>query len=128
MGDSETFGVQKGRGEEVVRWLNEQAEARRAKLEARLYGHTVSTENFGDYEMFSWVGDVQAARRLLIRASKRFKVRVIEGGYKPRERTFTVRRTDYARVKKGDRTVGLLEFSAPRLGGGHWEVTNEERH
>ena len=37
MGDSETFGIEKGHGTEVVAWLNEQAKANQTKLEARLY-------------------------------------------------------------------------------------------
>ena len=41
MGDSETFGVEKGHGEEVISWLNEQAKSQSIKLEARLYGYDV---------------------------------------------------------------------------------------
>ena len=58
------------------------------KLEARLYGYDISTENFGDFEMFSWMGDVQIARKLIIKASKRFKIKIIEGGYKPKDKIF----------------------------------------
>ena len=122
MGDSETFGVEKGRGEEVVAWLNAQAKSQKIKLEARLYGYSISTSNFGDFEMFSWIGDAQVARRLAIKASKRFKVRIIEGGYKTKEKTFSMKKTDYAKVKKGDKTVGLLEFAAPRFGNSQWKV------
>ena len=128
MRDSETFGVEEGHGQEVISWLNEQARSQKIKLEARLYGYSVSTKNFGNFEMFSWIGEVQNARRLIIKASKRFKVRVIEGGYKPKEKIFKMKRTDFAKVKKGDRTVGLLEFAASRFGGGQWEIQNEERH
>ena len=46
MADSETFGVEKGHGEEVVAWLNEHAKSQSIKLEARLYGYNVTTENF----------------------------------------------------------------------------------
>ena len=82
MADSETFGVEKGHGEEVIAWLNGQAKSQSIKLEARLYGYNVMTENFGEFEMFSWIGNVQNARKMFIKASKRFKVKVIEGGYK----------------------------------------------
>ena len=40
MRDSETFGIEKGRGEEVVTWLNEHAKSQKIKLEARLYGYS----------------------------------------------------------------------------------------
>ena len=128
MGDSETFGVEKGHGEEVISWLNEQAKSQSMKLKARLYGYSISTENFGDFEMFSWIGDVQIARKMIIKASKRFKVKVIEGGYKPKERILKMKKFDFAKVKKGDKTVGQLEFAASRLRNSHWEIQNEERH
>jgi len=79
MGNSETFGVQKGHGKEIVEWLNEQSKTQKTKLEARLYNYEISTKNFGDFEMFSWMGDVQIARRMIIKASKKFKIKVIEG-------------------------------------------------
>ena len=47
MKDSETFGVEKGHGEELVNWLNEQAQEQGLKLEARLYGRDMTTTNFG---------------------------------------------------------------------------------
>ena len=81
MSDSETFGVEKGHGEEVVAWLNEHAKSQKTKLEARLYGYTVVTSNFGDFEMFSWIGDVQVARKMIIKASKRFKVKYTTTNY-----------------------------------------------
>ena len=128
MRDSETFGIEKGHGEEVITWLNEYAKTQKIKLEARLYGYTVSTKNFGDFEMFSWIGDVQVARKLIIKASKRFKVKVIEGGYKPKDKVISMKKFDFAKVKKGDKTVGQLKFSAPRFGNSQWEIEDEERH
>jgi len=126
MKDSETFGVEKGHGEEVITWLNEQSKD--SKFEARLYGYSVATKNFGEFEMFSWMGDVQVARKLIIKASKRFKIRVIEGGYKPKERIFRMKKIDYAKVRKGDKTIGQLEFEVNRFGNNQWEIKNEERH
>ena len=128
MGDSETFGVEKDHGKEVIAWLNEYAEKHNMNLEARLYGYTISTKNFGDFEMFSWIGDVQNARKMIIKASKKFKVRVIEGGYKPKEKLFKMKKFDFAKVKKGEKTIGQLEFSVSRIGNKQWEVEDEERH
>ena len=127
MRDSETFGVEKDHGEEVTQWLNEQAKSQGLKLEARSYGYSISTQNFGDFEMVSWMGDVQIARKLIIKASKRFKIKVIEGGYKPKERVFRMKKFDYAKVKKGDKTIGQIEFAVSRFGNKQWEIQNEER-
>lgn len=127
MKDSETFGIEKGHGKEVIEWLNEQAKSQKSKLEARLYGYTINTKNFGEFEMFSWIGDVQVARKMIIKASKRFKIRVIEGGYKPKERVFQMKKFDYAKVRKGEKTIGQIEFEASRFGNGQWKVKDEER-
>lgn len=128
MADSETFGIEKGHGKEVILWLNEQAKSQSIKLEARLYGYSVTTENFGEFEMFSWIGNVQNARKMVIKASKRFKVKIIEGGYKPKDKIIKIKKFDFAKVKKGDKTIGQLEFVVSRFGNKHWEVQNEERH
>ena len=128
MGNSETFGVQKGHGDEIIQWLNEQSKTHKGKLEARLYGYTVTTKNFGEFEMFSWIGDVQIARKLVIKASKKFKIKIIEGGYKPKEKVFKMKKFDFAKVKKGDKTVGQLEFAVSRFGNAQWEIQDEERH
>ena len=49
MGNSETFGVEKGHGEKIITWLNKQAKLQNNKLEARLYNYEVSTKNFGHF-------------------------------------------------------------------------------
>ena len=128
MGNSETFGVQKGHGKKIVEWLNEQSKIQNNKLEARLYNYEISTKNFGDFEMFSWMGDVQIARKMIIKASKKFKIKVIEGGYKPKEKVFRMKKFDFAKVKKGDKTIGQLELAVSRFGNAQWEIQDEERH
>ena len=128
MRNSETFGVEKGYGKEIVEWLNEQSKIQNNKLEARLYNYEISTKNFGDFEMFSWMGDVQIARRMIIKASKKFKIKVIEGGYRPKEKIFQMKKFDFAKIKKGDKTIGQLEFSVSRFGNAQWEIQDEERH
>ncbi len=123
--DSETFGVEKGYGKQAIEWLNEEAKQNGLKFEARLYGQEISTQNFGSFELFSWVGDIQVARKLTIKVSKRFKIKVIEGAYKTKEKILKLKKQDYGVVRKGDKVLGHLAFSAPRFGG-NWEVTQEE--
>lgn len=123
--DSETFGIEKGYGKEAVDWLNEEARKNNLKFEARLYGQEITTQNFGTFEMFSWMGDMQVARKLTLKVSKRFKIKVIEGAYKTKERIFKMKKQDYGLVRRGDKVIGHLEFSSSRLGG-KWEVIEEE--
>lgn len=127
MKNSESFGIESGFGSKVIEWLNDEAKKQNLKFEARLYGHTITTQNFGSFEMFSWMGDVQIARKLIIKASKRFKIKVIEGGYKTKERIFHTKKSDYAIVRKGEDVIGHLEFEASRFGSEKWRVKVEER-
>jgi len=127
MAGSETFGVESGFEEQVLEWMNSDAKKRKLKFEARSYGYSITTENFGTFEMLSWIGDVKAARSLITKASKRFKVRVIEGGYRTKEKVLKRKKTDYAMVRKGDRVIGHLEFSSSLFGDTKWKLETEER-
>ena len=111
MDASETFGVESGFAEKAIEWMNEQAKKRKSKFEARSYNYEIITKNFGTFEMFSWIGDVKVARRLIIKASRHFKVRVIEGGYKPKDKIYKRKKSDYAIVRKGERTIGPVSYT-----------------
>lgn len=123
--DSETFGIEKGHGKQAIEWLNDEAKQNNLNFEARLYGYEVTTQNFGSFELFSWIGDMQVARKLVTKVSKRFKIKVIEGGYKTKEKIVKFKKQDYGMVRKGDKVIGHLEFSSSRFGG-NWQIEKEE--
>ena len=127
MAGSETFGVESGFVEEVLEWMNNEAKKRKSKFEARSYSYEITTKNFGTFEMFSWIGDVKAARSLITKASRRFKIRVIEGGYRTKEKVLKTKKTDFAMVRKGDRVIGHLELSSSLFGDTRWKLKTEER-
>jgi len=127
MAGSETFGVESGFEERVLEWMNSDAKKRKLKFEARSYSYEITTKNFGTFEMFSWIGDVKAARSLITKASRRFKIRVIEGGYRTKEKVLKSKKTDFAMVRKGDRVIGHLEFSSSLFGDTRWKLKTEER-
>ena len=127
MAGSESFGVESGFGEQVLEWMNSEAKKRKSKFEARAYNYEVTTKNFSTFEMFSWIGDVKAARSLITKASRRFKIRVIEGGYRTKEKVLKTKKTDFAMVRKGDRVIGHLEFSSSLFGDTRWKLETEER-
>ena len=127
MAGSESFGVESGFGEQVLEWMNSEAKKRKSKFEARSYSYEITTKNFGTFEMFSWIGDIKVARSLIIRASKRFKIRVIEGGYRTKEKILKTKKSDYAMVRKGERVIGHLEFSSALIGDSICKLENEER-
>ena len=127
MAGSETFGVESGFEERVLEWMNSDAKKRKLKFEARSYSYKITTKNFGTFEMLSWIGDVKVARSLITKASKRFKVRVVEGGYRTKEKVLKRKKTDFAMVRKGDRVIGHLEFSSSLFGDTKWKLETEER-
>ena len=127
MAGSETFGVESGFIDEVLGWMNSEAKKRKSKFEARAYNYEITTKNFGTFDMFSWIGDVKVARNLIIKASKRFKVKVIEGGYRTKEKVIKSKKTDFAMVRKGERVIGHLEFSSSVFRSSMWKLKNEER-
>ncbi|MEO9277994.1 MAG: hypothetical protein ABI340_09490 [Nitrososphaera sp.] len=124
--DAESFGIEKGYGSKAIEWMNEEAKKEGLKFEARLYNHEIETKSFGSFEMFSWIGDAKIAREITIRASKRFKIKVIEGGYKTKQFIMKISKNEYGMVRKGDRVIGQIEFTASRFGS-KWTVTKEER-
>ena len=126
MMDSESFGIEKGYGSKAIEWMNEEAKKEGWKFEARLYNYEVETKNFGSFEMFSWIGDAKVARDIIIRASKRFKIKVIEGGYKTKQFIMKLSKNEYGMIRKGDRIIGQIEFTASRFGS-QWKITKEER-
>ena len=127
MAESETFGVESGFGERALEWMNDRAKKNKSKFEARAYNYEITTKNFGTFEMFSWIGDVKVARSLITKVSMRFKIRVIEGGYRSKEKILKRKKTDFAMVRKGDRVIGHLEFSASLFGDTTWKLKAEER-
>ena len=127
MAGSESFGVESGFGEQVLEWMNSEAKKRKSKFEARAYSYEIATKNFGTFEMFSWIGDVKAARRLITKASRHFKIRVIEGGYRTKEKVLKSKKTDFAMVRKGETVIRHLEFSSSLFGDTRWKLKTEER-
>jgi len=127
MADSESFGIEKGYGNQAVQWMNDEANKSDWKFEVRLYGYEITTKIFGSFEMYSWIGDPKAARDLVIKASKRFKIKVIEGGYKSRQLILKLERSEYGMVRKGDRAIGRIEFVSSRVTESKWVVKLEER-
>ena len=127
MAESEIFGIEAGFAEQAIEWMNNEAKKYKFKFEARAYNYKINTENFGAFEMFSWIGDVKVARNLITKASKRFKIRAIEGGYKTKEKLLRKTKSEYAMVRKGERVIGHLEFTKSMLGNEKWKLKAEER-
>ncbi|EGG42615.1 hypothetical protein Nlim_0500 [Candidatus Nitrosarchaeum limnium SFB1] len=121
------YGAEKGNIENVISWLNEQAHSDGLKLNIKSEDYVLSTQNFGEFELFSLSDDSLTVRKLISKAGKRFGIKMIEGGYKEKARIIRRRKSDYAKVLKGDKVIGHLELESARFGKLKWEVKAEER-
>ncbi|MGY5149644.1 MAG: hypothetical protein ACW9W3_06245 [Candidatus Nitrosopumilus sp. bin_68KS] len=124
---NQVYGAEKGNGERVVDWLNEQAKSTGLKLEVKLENNVLSTENFGDFDLLSLSDDSIKSRKLISKAGKRFGIKMIEGGYKEVARIIRRKKSDYAKVLKGEKVIGHLELETSRFGSKKWEIKSEER-
>ena len=123
----QVYGAEKGNGERVKEWLNEQAKSIDLKLEVKLEKDVLSTENFGDFDLLSLSDDSVKSRKLISKAGKRFGIKMIEGGYKEVARIIRRKKSDYAKVLKGDKVIGHLELETSRFGTKKWKIKLEER-
>lgn len=122
----DNLGAQQGYGNKVVEWMNEQA-AKKKKGEAKLSAYVIKTARFGMFEMISWDGETSIGRDLIVRASKRYTIKTLEGGYKPKRfLSLSVESKDYAKVYYNGNLIGYIELSKSRLPGTKWSVTGEK--
>jgi len=127
MPSSDTFGAQAGSGEKVVQWMNEQIGRKNKEGKMELSGQVIETSRFGKFELLAYDGDLPFARDLIVKASKRFKIKTLEGGYKPKAFfSFSVGSREYAKVHSNGSLVGYVELTKARLLGAKWGVTSEK--
>lgn len=124
---AQVYGAEKGNGEKVAIWLNEQAKDSGLKLQVKSKNSILSTQNFGDFDLLLLSDDSVKSRKLISKAGKRFGIKMIEGGYKEEARIIRRKKSDYAKVLNGDKVIGHLELETSRFGTKKWEIKSEER-
>ena len=50
-------------------------------IHAELIGYTLSTVNFGTFEVITWEGEWSAARHIVVKVSSKLNMKIIEAGY-----------------------------------------------
>jgi len=123
----QVYGAEKGNGDKVISWLKEQAKSSGLKLEVRLEDYILSTQNFGEFELISLSDDSIPVRKLISKVGKRYGIKMIEGGYVEEARILRRRKSDYAKVLRGEKVIGHLELETPRFGAKKWEIKLEEK-
>ncbi|MEM2760062.1 MAG: hypothetical protein QXU32_07295 [Nitrososphaerales archaeon] len=127
MASSDTFGAQDGYGDKVVKWMNNEVVKNNKKARGELNGQVIETSRFGKFELISWDGELSIARDLIVKASRRYKIKTLEGGYKPKSFfSFSINSRDYAKVYYNGSLTGYLELTKPRLPGAKWSISDEK--
>lgn len=104
MARSDNFAVEKGKAEKAINWMNTYAAAKNKKFNAKLIGYTLSTVNFGAFEVISWEGEWSAARHIIVKVSSKLNMKILEAGYHSKSNileSFLGLGKEYAKVYSG---------------------------
>jgi hypothetical protein len=108
---SDNFALEKAKAEKAIDWMNSYADARNKKFNAKLTDYTMSTMNFGSFQLFSWEGDWSAARHIIVTASSKLNMKVVEAGYHSKGsifQSFLGLSKEYGKVYSGGVLVGNI--------------------
>ncbi|MGC1928062.1 MAG: hypothetical protein WA667_03755 [Candidatus Nitrosopolaris sp.] len=126
MATTDNFAIEQGKAQRAIEWLNAYATKNNKKLEVKLEGYLLSTTKFGNFEVVSWRGEWSTARNLIIRASKKLNIKVVEAGYHVKGQLlsslFGISR-EFGKVYSGGSIIGNLELSTR---SGRWIVKGEK--
>jgi hypothetical protein len=108
---ADNFGLEEGKADKAIEWMNAYAKKNNLKFEARLAGHSMSTIKFGNFQLFSWNGEWSSARNIVKKASGKLGIKTIESGFHEKQDLLSVMfgaSTEYAKVYSSGMLVGKL--------------------
>jgi hypothetical protein len=123
---TDNFGVEKGMGHRAIEWMNSYSQEKKKEFEARLEGYQISSKNFGDFEIISWNGNWSDARKIIIKASTKLSMKVIESGYHQKDNLFLSFfgiGKEFAKVYKKGNYIGAIVLG---MRSGKWYIKSEK--
>jgi len=124
LGGADNFGVEEGKGQQAIEWINSRAKENNQKFEAKLEGYSLHSINFGNFDVISWKGDWSVARNIIQKASKKLNLKVIESGYHEKSIIPLLTGGEFGKIYSGGRLKGLVGL-ATKLG--KWIIVSEKR-
>lgn len=97
--------------------MNTYAATRNKKFNAKLIGYTLSTVNFGTFEVISWEGEWSAARHIIVKVSSKLNMKIVEAGYHSKSNileSFLGLGKEYAKVYSGGVLTGNIILGMKR--------------
>jgi hypothetical protein len=123
---TDNFGVEDGMGHRAIEWMNSYSEEKKKEFKARLEGYQISSKNFGDFEIISWNGNWSDARKIIIKASVKLSMKVIESGYHQKDNlliSFFGLGKEFAKVYKKGNYIGIIVLG---MRSGKWYIKSEK--
>lgn len=117
MARSDNFAIEKDKAEKAINWMNIYAATRNKKFNAKLIGYTLSTVNFGTFEVISWEGEWSAARHIIVKVSSKLNMKIVEAGYHSKSNileSFLGLGKEYAKVYSGGVLTGNIILGMKR--------------
>jgi hypothetical protein len=120
------FALEQGKSAKAIDWMNSYAKMKNRKLEIRSENYSLSTLKFGNFDAISWNGDWSAARLIIVKASSKLNMKVIEAGYHKKGSLLSSLlggSDEIAKVYSGGKLVGNIVLKSK---SGKWIVKSEK--
>ena len=126
MAGSDNFGVENGMGNRAVEWMNSYSKEKKMEFKAKLEGYQILSKNFGEFEIISWRGNWSDARKIIIKASTKLSMKVIESGYHQKDNlliSFFGFGKEFGKVYKKGNYIGTIVLG---MRSGKWYIKSEK--
>jgi hypothetical protein len=126
MAGSDNFGVENGMGHRAVVWMNSYSKEKKMEFKAKLEGYQISSKNFGDFEIISWRGKWSDARKIIVKASTKLSMKVIESGYHQKDNlliSFFGFGNEFGKIYKKGNYIGTIVLG---MRSGNWYIKSEK--
>jgi hypothetical protein len=113
MASADNFGLELGKAEKAIEWMNTYAQHNKLKFEARLAQSYMDTIKFGKFQLFSWNGEWSTARNVVKKVSGKLAIKTIESGFHEKRGLLSAMlgsSSEYAKVYSSGRLAGNLQL------------------
>jgi hypothetical protein len=124
---ADNFAVEQGMGERAVDWMNSFSVKSNMNFECVLRGYSIPTIHFGTFEVLSWKGEWSDARKIIVKASHKLSMKVIESGYHQKDNilmSLIGAGKEYAKVYRKGSFIGTIVLGKK---SGHWTIVFEKQ-
>lgn len=119
------FAVEEGYGEKVVTWIREYVQESDVKLDVKTENYSLISKNFGNFDIISWKGEWREARKIILKVSKKMKIKVIDPGYHEKNNllmSFIGASKEYGKVFSKGGFIGVVTLGVK---SGRWVIKSE---